>query len=128
MKKIIRIIVLTTLALYACFTSGYFLINNVHPTYKDCGIVRSKSADEVTIKHGTRTDLYLNVDFEKAGFKCVDVSRETYFNSFKGQKVCFDLSLDMPWWHTCFNFSGLFSIILIALFALISIVYYLVED
>lgn len=91
LKKIIRVIVLTPIACYLLFSVYYFLTHDIHPKYLDCGVVVSKSNDEVAIKHGTRTELYLNVEFEKSGFQSVECSPTTYFQQKVGNRVCFNL-------------------------------------
>lgn len=57
--------------------------------FKDCGELISKSTDETIIKYGTKTELYLNVQFEKQGFKSINVDETTYFKSKKGEYMCF---------------------------------------
>jgi hypothetical protein len=59
----------------------------------------SKSNDEVSIKHGSRTELYLNVEFEKTGFKSVLVDPTTYFSKDVGDNVCFNLNEETNVWH-----------------------------
>jgi len=96
--NLIRVIIFSILGLYASYCSYLFLATPLHPTYLDCGVVKSKSNDEVVIKYGTSTELYLNVQFEKAGFKSVKVSETTYFGNKVGEKVCFDLDIEVPLW------------------------------
>lgn len=91
LKKILRYIVTIGLMSYGSYCVYYVLVNDMHPEYKDCGVVRSKSNDEVSIKHGSRTELYLNVEFEKTGFKSVLVDPTTYFKNDVGNYVCFNL-------------------------------------
>lgn len=57
-----------------------------------CGTVIKKSDEEVTIKHGTRTELYLIVNFNGIGIKSINVETNTYFTKNKGDEVCFKLS------------------------------------
>jgi hypothetical protein len=77
----------------------FFIVNPAHPTRPDCGKVISKSQDEVVIKYGTETKLYLNVQFDKEGFKAVNVSPTTYFDTKNGKRVCFDLYLPVSDWY-----------------------------
>lgn len=58
-RRIIRTVTFTLLSLYCLYSVYFFVVNPIHPEYLDCGIVQSKSADEIAIKHGSRTELYL---------------------------------------------------------------------
>lgn len=90
-RLILGLIILFILLRYAIICVSYFISTPQHIYYKDCGVIKSKSTDEVAIKHGTSTELYLNVQFEKTGFIAMEVGPTTYFKFQKGNKVCFDL-------------------------------------
>jgi len=107
LKKILRYIVTIGLMSYGSYCVYYVLSNNAHPEYKDCGVVKSKSNDEVSIKHGSRTELYLNVEFEKTGFKSVLVDPTTYFKNDVGDYVCFNLDEKVNYWHRINYLAGL---------------------
>ena len=64
-KNIIRLIILLPLSIYSLYSIYYFITNDIKPTYIDCGIVKSKSHDDIIIKYGTETELYLNIQFKK---------------------------------------------------------------
>ena len=87
----IRIIIFGLLIAGALYCTVFCITKPPKPTYYDCGWVVSKSSEEVTIKHGVNTDLYLNVKFEKTGFKSVKVYPTTYFKYNRGDFVCFNL-------------------------------------
>jgi hypothetical protein len=91
LKNIVRVIVLLPLTLYCIYSVGYFITQEASPTFVDCGRLISKSNDEVAIKHGTKTELYLNIQFEKSGFKSIPATPTTYFSKHKGDYVCFNL-------------------------------------
>lgn len=74
----------------------YSAVNYKHYYYLDCGTIVSKSQDEVVIKYGTETELYLNVQFKKAGFRSVKVNPTTYFKFNVGENICFDLKAEPP--------------------------------
>ena len=94
-KNIVRIITLIPLSLYFIYCS-YFVITNFNEnTYIDCGTVISRLSDEINIKHGTKTELYLNVQFDKSGFRSIECTPTTYFSKKKGDDVCFKLKKDM---------------------------------
>lgn len=81
------------LFLMFCFITKYaidFYYYQFKPIeYKDCGKIVSKSNDEITIKHGTRTELYLNIQFEKDGFKSIEVEPTSYFKHKINDIVCY---------------------------------------
>lgn len=90
METSLRKIVLVLLTMYLTYCT-YFFITNAYRTYLDCGKVVSKSNDELNIKHGTRTVLYLNIEFEKSGFKSIKSEPTLYFSKKVGDTVCFNL-------------------------------------
>lgn len=98
-KNIIRVITLLPLFFYLLYCVFYFANNEVTPTYLDCGKVVSKSNDEIVIKHGVKTELYLNVNFNKSGFKSILCTPTTYFSKKIGDNVCFSLDENVSQWH-----------------------------
>lgn len=58
----------------------------------DCGVIISHSSDEISIKHGVSTELYLNIQFEKQGFISKEVSPTLYFKYENGDKICFTIN------------------------------------
>ena len=74
LKNLLRFLVLSFLAYSAIFVIKLGGFSKLNPTYKDCGIVSSKSQDEIAIKYGTKTQLYLNIKFEKSGFRSMALS------------------------------------------------------
>ena len=79
------------------FCAILVLIQDHYKKYQDCGIVLSKSSDEVTIKHGVRTELYLNIKFRNSGNKAIEVSPTTYFNTDVNELVCFSFNIEKTW-------------------------------
>lgn len=127
-KNIIRTITLTIIAIVAIFSISYTLTHEARPEIEDCGEIVSKSDDEVRIKHGYRTNLYLNVQFEKNGFKSMQVNPTTYFKYQKGQRVCFDLyDESTPEYNWIICLLGYAFIILICAVAAFSFIYYLID-
>lgn len=98
-RNLIRLIVLTPLVIYVLYCSYYFLTHEMNPQYLDCGIVQSKGSDEVAIKHGSKTDLYLNVQFEKSGFQSINCEPSTYFQYKVGDRVCFNVNTETTTHH-----------------------------
>lgn len=94
-KKIVTKIILIFLV-YCLYN---FIVAARDPSYLDCGEVVSKSADEVAIKRGVNTRLYLNVQFNKSGFRSVSCNPTTYFSKKVGDNVCFELERDFGTWH-----------------------------
>lgn len=82
-----------------------------------CGIVEVKSSEEVNIKYGTKTELYIMVNFDKLGLKEIRPSKETYHSISKGQRICFDLEspevieFENSYKHFLFNLCGLFALL-----------------
>jgi hypothetical protein len=91
-KTHIKALLSTIFAIFLIHCIYITLTEKFVKKYDDCGIIKSKSNDEVVIKYGTRTELYLNVQFEKTGFKSVNVEPTTYFSKTVGQEVCFELN------------------------------------
>jgi hypothetical protein len=94
-KNIVRAVVLipTLMLVFYCvhYSIKHSILKPMLTTYKDCGIIKSKGNDEVSIKHRTRTDLYLNVQFDKTGFKSILVEPTLYFYYKIGDRACFEL-------------------------------------
>lgn len=74
----------------------------------------SKSQEETIIKYGTQTELYLNVQFNKTGFKSVNVCPTDYFNYKKGDLVCFNLSQDVSVWYHINLLAGVTTLVILA--------------
>ena len=94
-KNIVRVISALTVGLYSIYCIFFFFANSHNPTYSDCGKIISKSQDEVVIKYGTSTELYLNIQFEKSGFKSINAKTTDYFHYKKGDTICYDLRQDV---------------------------------
>jgi len=113
MKKIVRtltLIVISTYLLYCCY---HVITNEANPRYRDCGEVISKGNDEVAIKHGTKTLLYLNINFEKSGFRSIKCDPTTYFSHEKGDFVCFKLLEDVSIYHELNYVVGIFVLVIL---------------
>ncbi len=122
LKNIIRAITLVPLGVYLICCCFHVFINGVRPQYLDCGIVESKSSDEVSIKHGVRTELYLNIRFEKTGFKSIGCSPTTYFSKKVGERVCFDLNQEVS---NFYHISSLIGIVILAIGAIVLLVMFI---
>ena len=127
-KNIVRIITLVPLSLYLIYCVYFFIFNFNTKTYIDCGNVVSKSSDEVAIKHGTRTELYLNVQFENSGFKSVECGPTTYFSKKKGDNVCFEFNEEISNWQLFNIMIGYFVIVAICIVLLYYFVLYLLPE
>ena len=121
------IVFLSIVGLYALYSIYFSLSNTVHPVYEDCGIIVSKSTDEVAIKRGVSTELYLNINFHKSGFRSIEVGPTTYFKYKVGQSVCFDLDKSVSTTYKILMLSGLVSICILALIAVIAFFFYIVD-
>ena len=119
LKNIIQFVTLLPLSIYLIYCSYHFITNETRPTYLDCGNVVSKSSDEVAIKHGTRTELYLNIQFSKSGFRSIECNPTTYFSKQIGQNVCFNLDEDVSTWYEINNFIGLIVLLILGIIFLL---------
>ncbi len=128
LKNILRALTLIPLSVYLLYCSYYAITHDIEPKYMDCGKVVSKSNDEVSIKHGVRTELYLNVQFEKSGFYSVEVSPTTYFLRKKGDRVCFKLPEPVSVWHGINHIIGVIVLIILSIIALVTFIGYLLPD
>ena len=127
-KNIIRLIILLPLSIYLLYSVYYFITNDIKPTYIDCGIVKSKSYDDVVIKYGTKTELYLNVQFEKTGFKSIECSPTTYFSKNIGDNICFELNKDTTFQHKIISISGLLILSILGSILIGIIIWYIIPD
>lgn len=111
--------------IYCCY---HCITNSHNPTYLDCGNIISKSNDEVTIKRGIRTELYLNIEFEKSGFRSIKCNPTTYFSKQIGQTVCFNLNKDVSKWYVINNFVGYTVLSILCIIALSLFICFLIPD
>ncbi len=126
LKNIIRLIILIPLSIYFIYCSYHFITNETRPTYLDCGKVVSKSADEVVIKRGVMTELYLNVQFSKSGFRSIKCDPTTYFSKQIGNNVCFKLNEDVSVWYDINNLIGMLILLIFGIIILICLIFYLI--
>jgi hypothetical protein len=122
MKKVIGWIILTPILSFLGYSVCYLLMNDTNPTYVDCGVVKSKSSSEVSIKHGSETELYLNIDFDKSGFISKKTAPTTYFSNSVGDRVCFDIKETTTFNHRLLSTIGF---IMCGLLFLLSVVLFL---
>jgi hypothetical protein len=104
------------------------MTNENCPKYLDCGKVISKSNDEVIIKRGSKTNLYLNVQFKQSGFISVESNQTTYFSHNVGDNVCFYLNKHMPQSHYIIWITGLICSYLIVGLSFIGLGHYIITD
>lgn len=125
-RNFFRIIILAPIALFLLYCAYFFIENPLHPKYLDCGKVISKSSEEVVIKYGTQTELFLNIQFEKSGFKSIKCEPTTYFGTKKGEKVCFNLSQEKSGWYTIKTGIGVLVCGVLILIGIVMLIIYLV--
>lgn len=128
LKNLIRLIVLIPLSIYLLYCCYHFFTYPETQTYLDCGKVISKSNDEVTIKYGSKTELYLNVQFNKSGFQSVKCEPTTYFSKKVGDNVCFNLNKPVYFWHFLNYNIGFVVICTLIISLIILLVIYLFVD
>lgn len=127
-KNIIRLIILLPLSIYSLYSIYYFITNDIKPTYIDCGIVKSKSHDDIIIKYGTETELYLNIQFKKTGFKSIKCSPTVYFSKNIGDNICFELNKDTTFQHKIISISGLLILSILGSILIGIIIWYIIPD
>lgn len=88
----IRWSILGTILIYFIFCMVLSLTNERFPKETQCGKVLKKSYDEVTIKYGSRTDLYLLIDFYNIPTKAINVTETAYLQAEIGKEICLQLS------------------------------------
>lgn len=125
-RNIVRTLILAPIACFIVYSMCFFIVHPVHPKYEDCGKVISKSQDETVIKYGTETELYLNVQFKKTGFKSVKVGATTYFGTKVGETVCFDLNKDVGVYYMFTMMAGVFFWAVSGIVALVFLIRYLI--
>ena len=127
-KNIIRLIILLPLSIYSLYSIYYFITNDIKPTYIDCGIVKSKSHDDIIIKYGTETELYLNIQFKKTGFKSIKCSPTVYFSKNIGDNICFELNKDTTFQHKIISVTGLLILCILGSIFIGIIIWYIIPD
>lgn len=128
MKEITRITILVPLAIYLIYCSFHFITTEWNPVFLDCGEIVSKYSDEVDMKNGVRTILYLNVDLKKSGFKSIKCEPTAYFSKEIGDNVCFHLQQKKTIHYQLSNMIGCVVIIISGFILLIILIRYLVPD
>jgi len=128
LKNKIRILTLLPLSIYLIYCCHHFITNEKSPTYLDCGVVISKSNNEVAIKHGSRTELYLNIKFKKSGFRSMVCNPTTYFSKNVGDNVCFNLNEKVSGWYILNSSIGLITLVILGLIILVWFITYLLPD
>lgn len=112
-KNVMRLISGLVFAGLLIHSTVYFFNHELTLTYVDRGVVLSKSTDEIIVKRGHNTILYLNVQFEKSGFRSLECDPTTYFSKKDGDTVYFKLEKDISLWHEFSWIVGLLSVFLI---------------
>ncbi len=95
------------------------------PRYTDCGIIESKSTDEVYMKYGSKTELYLNVRFKDTGFLSVKCNPTTYFSYQNGDHICFNLENNLTKFEHFTQIVGTLTLCLIAILCIMKFVIYI---
>lgn len=96
LERILKIIIIINFVGFSLKSSydaieSLYKYGSVRSNHLETGTLISKSNDEVKIKHGHQTELYLNMMFDKSGFQSMHVNETTYFKFQKGDRVSFYL-------------------------------------
>ncbi len=95
MKNIIKLFFLVVVT--ACLDYYlFFKSTENHKPQLHCGVVVNKTLEENHNKYGTyvSTSYYVFVRFDSLGVRDVDTTRNTFYNSSIGQKICFNVDLE----------------------------------
>lgn len=95
MKNIIKlflVIVVTACLDYYLFTKS----TENHKPQLHCGVIINKTLEENHNRYGTyvSTSYYVFVRFDSLGVRDVDTTRNTFYNSSIGQRICFNVDLE----------------------------------
>ena len=127
-RNIVRLIVLVPIGIFLLYSLAYFGNNKLRPEYLDCGKVVSKSNDEVAIKYGVKTELYLNIQFEKSGFRSIECNPTTYFSKKVNERVCFYLDEKTTALHKILFISGGITLAIVGIIVLVFLIMYLLPE
>ncbi len=127
-RRIVRYTFIILFSAYALFSMYFVYANERRPTYEDCGKIISKSSDEVAIKHGSKTELYLNIQFTKSGFRSVLAGPTTYFKYKVGDYICFDLAKETSLTHAILQTSGFIFYIVVAFVLIMLFIWYILPE
>lgn len=127
LKNIVRVIVLLPLTIYFIYCSYYTITEPFNPKYQDCGVIVSRSTDEIIIKYGTKTELYLNIQFDNSGFKSIKCEPTLYFSKKVGDRICTTLNKETSNWHEITMFVGIAVLSSLLIIAFIFLIFYLVD-
>lgn len=121
-KIVMQLVLLISLITVSIYTIKFFVKNDMWIDFQDCGQVVGASSEEVPIKHGTQTELYLLIQYEKQGFKAQEVGATTYFQ-YKdsiGKRLCFEQTQRNPIMEKPYSFAKFF------LGAIFSVIYFFI--
>lgn len=125
MKQIIKVILIITLTLFVAYSDYYTHKNKVNPSYLDCGKITEKATSEKEVLFGSKTIMLLCVQFEKTGFKTIEVDYNTFFKYKVGQNVCFNLYKVKGIWHYIFAFTSIFTTVITIFLIIVRFIFYI---
>ena len=92
-KKLVFYYILSAFLIYGNYTYYNYELVDGQPFHRitgyECGKVETNFTELTNVKHGTRTDYYLKVQY-KDRTEIVDVTPETWYDSKPGQTICFN--------------------------------------
>ncbi len=130
MKQIIKYLLLLIILSIPSYCIYRYEVDKPFTKYMYFGTILKHSSDEVSIKHGTRTELYLLIRFDSLYItKAIEVSPTTYLDNKDGDKVCFSLQKQTlyPKSHTGYAFFGMILEIIIGSIIIILLLYFLIK-
>lgn len=122
-KKIIKSVLFSTLLLWGLFGSltAYFVRDKTH---LECGKVIDNFTEIKNLKHSTKTEYYLNIQYNRYS-KVECVTAETFYENYKiGSDICFTRT-DYNGIIDLLKFGGIVIMIGLLLMCVISLFIYL---
>lgn len=120
----IRLILVSIILAYLTFCTILFSELGLHPTKRECGIVKSKFNEEISIKHGTKTELYLMMQF-KTFEKAIEVDVLTYSKAKVNDTLCFNIPIELSNFYHISLFLGLLVTIIMTLIMAVIIIMFI---
>lgn len=117
-----KILISLAVGLIICCLT-YMWFNPFRPKYTDCGTIQHKATKDEMNKYRLEVQPYLMVQFDKSGYKAVDVTREIYHKYKEGDRICFDLPEQRSFLNELIWIIALMTLAIFLLYAFASFMY-----
>lgn len=126
-KQVLKGLLYLIIGITFIITIVYNLNHKFRLYEKDCGTLYMKSYEDIVIKHGTRTELYLIVETKNQGLRSKEVGITEYMTTEIGDLVCMDIYVNQGDYHEVYMIIGAFFMVAIVIVALGSFLYWLFD-